>query len=102
PHISHRISVMYLGQIVELTEALELCSRPLHPYTKALFTAALPAHPDDKHQRLAIAGEVPSALDPPSGCRFHPRCPQAMARCAVEAPTRKEVAPGTSVAWRLY
>ncbi len=101
-HISHRIAVMYLGQIVELADALELCHRPLHPYTQALFTAALPAHPDDKREKLTIAGEVPSALNPPSGCRFHPRCPQAMARCAVEAPVRQEVAPGHSVACHLY
>ena len=101
-HISHRIAVMYLGQIVELAEAMELCGKPLHPYTQALFTAALPAHPDEKRERLTIAGEVPSALDPPSGCRFHPRCPQAMARCSVEAPTRKEVAPGHSVSCHLY
>jgi oligopeptide/dipeptide ABC transporter ATP-binding protein len=101
-HISHRIAVMYLGQIVELAEAMELCRKPLHPYTQALFTAALPAHPDEKRERLTIAGEVPSALDPPSGCRFHPRCPQAMARCSVEAPTRKEVAPGHSVSCHLY
>jgi oligopeptide transport system ATP-binding protein len=101
-HISHRIAVMYLGQIVELADALELCNKPLHPYTQALFTAALPSHPDDKRERLNIAGEVPSALDPPSGCRFHPRCPQAMARCSVEAPVRKDVAPGHSVACHLY
>jgi oligopeptide/dipeptide ABC transporter ATP-binding protein len=101
-HISHRISVMYLGQIVELAESLELCRKPLHPYTQALFTAALPAHPDEKHEKLAITGEVPSALDPPSGCRFHPRCPHAMARCSVEAPLRKDVAPGHSIACHLY
>jgi oligopeptide/dipeptide ABC transporter ATP-binding protein len=101
-HISHRIAVMYLGQIVELAEALELCREPLHPYTQALFTAALPAHPDEKRERLAISGEVPSALAPPSGCRFHPRCPKAMPRCAVEAPVRKEIAPGQSVACHLY
>ena len=101
-HISHRIAVMYLGQIVELADALELCNKPLHPYTKALFTAALPSHPDDKRERLNIAGEVPSALDPPSGCRFHPRCPQAMPRCSVEAPVRKDVARGHSVACHLY
>jgi oligopeptide/dipeptide ABC transporter ATP-binding protein len=101
-HISHRIAVMYLGQIVELAEAMELCREPLHPYTRALFTAALPAHPDDKREKLAISGEVPSALDPPSGCRFHPRCPMAMARCATEAPLPKEAAPGHSVACHLY
>jgi oligopeptide/dipeptide ABC transporter ATP-binding protein len=101
-HISHRIAVMYLGQIVESAEALELCRAPLHPYSQALFTAALPAHPDDKRERLAISGEVPSALDPPSGCRFHPRCPMAMARCATEAPLPKEAAPRHSVACHLY
>src|SRR3984893_11629158 len=101
-HISHRIAVMYFGRIVELAEAMELCRKPLHPYTQALFTAALPAHPDDKREKLAISGEVPSALDPPSGCRFHPRCPMAMARCATEAPLPKEAAPGHSVACHLY
>ena len=101
-HISRRIAVMYLGQIVEVAEALELCDKPLHPYTQALFTAALPAHPNDKREKLAISGEVPSALAPPSGCRFHPRCPRAMPRCAVEPPARKEVAPGHSVACHLY
>src|SRR5215472_12268665 len=90
-HISRRIAVMYLGQVVELADALELCTKPLHPYTQALFTAALPAHPDEKHERLAISGEVPSALAPPSGCRFHPRCPKAMSRCSVDAPVRREL-----------
>ena len=101
-HISHRIAVMYLGQIVELAHSLELCAKPLHPYTQALFTAALPSHPDQRHEKLAVTGEVPSALDPPSGCRFHPRCPHAMPRCAREAPLRKEVAPYHAVACHLY
>ncbi|MGH7048495.1 MAG: ABC transporter ATP-binding protein [Stellaceae bacterium] len=101
-HISHRIAVMYLGQIVELADSMELCAKSLHPYTQALFAAALPAHPDERHQRLTITGEVPSALDPPSGCRFHPRCPHAMARCAAEPPVPKDVAPGHSVACHLY
>ncbi len=101
-HISHRIAVMYLGQIVELADSMELCAKPLHPYTQALFTAALPADPDERHERLIITGEVPSALDPPAGCRFHPRCPHAMAQCAVDAPLRKEVAPGHDVACHLY
>jgi oligopeptide transport system ATP-binding protein len=101
-HISHRIAVMYLGQIVELAGALELCNKPLHPYTQALFTAALPAHPDEPRQKLALSDEVPSALAPPSGCRFHPRCPKAMPRCSVEAPERKSVGPGHSVACHLY
>ncbi len=101
-HISHRIAVMYLGQIVELADSMELCAKPLHPYTQALFTAALPADPDERHERLAISGEVPSALDPPTGCRFHPRCPHAMARCSIEAPMRQEAASGHTVACHLY
>jgi peptide/nickel transport system ATP-binding protein len=101
-HISHRIAVMYLGQIVELADSLELCTKPLHPYTQALFAAALPADPEERHERLTITGEVPSALDPPSGCRFHPRCPHAMARCAVEQPAQREAAPGHTVACHLY
>src|SRR5262249_28997618 len=101
-HISHRIAVMYLGQIVETAESMELCARPLHPYTQALLVAALPAHPDDRRERLALSGEVPSALAPPSGCRFHPRCPRAMPRCAEEAPISREVAPGHAVSCHLY
>jgi oligopeptide transport system ATP-binding protein len=101
-HISHRIAVMYLGQIVELAESIELCNEPLHPYTQALFTAALPAHPDDKREKLTMSGEVPSAIAPPPGCRFHPRCPQAMPRCAVETPVRRELSPGHTVACHLY
>src|SRR5271165_7130893 len=101
-HISDRIAVMYLGQIVELADSLELCTKPLHPYTQALFSAALPSHPDQRHEKLAISGEVPSALDPPPGCRFHPRCPYAMPRCSREAPVRNEVAPQHTVACHLY
>jgi peptide/nickel transport system ATP-binding protein len=101
-HISHRIAVMYLGQLVELAEAKELCAHPLHPYTQALLVAALPAHPDDPQVRLAIAGEVPSALAPPAGCRFHTRCPRVMPRCSQEVPVRKEIAPRHSVACHLY
>jgi len=101
-HISDRIAVMYLGQIVELADSLELCAKPQHPYTRALFTAASPSHPDERHERLTITGEVPSALNPPSGCRFHPRCPHAMPKCAVEAPVRKEIAPQHTVACHLY
>jgi oligopeptide transport system ATP-binding protein len=101
-HISHRIAVMYLGQIVEMAEAMELCDKPLHPYTQALFTAALPAHPDEPRQKLGITGEVASALAPPSGCRFHPRCPMAMAKCAAEPPVTTEASPGHTVACHLY
>ena len=101
-HISHRIAVMYLGQLVEMAEATELCEHPLHPYTQALLVAALPAHPDEKYERLALTGEVPSALTPPAGCRFHTRCPHAMPRCSEEAPVRKTIASNHVVACHLH
>jgi oligopeptide transport system ATP-binding protein len=101
-HISHRIAVMYLGRIAEMADSLELCGHPLHPYTKALFTAALPARPDDQREELVVAGEVPSPLNPPSGCRFHPRCPYAMPHCSTQEPVLKEVAAEHFVACHLY
>ena len=101
-HISHRIAVMYLGKIVEVADSQELCANPLHPYTKALFAAALPAHPDEARASTVIAGEVPSALNPPSGCHFHPRCPYAMPHCAQAEPVLTEVAPRHAVACHLY
>jgi oligopeptide/dipeptide ABC transporter ATP-binding protein len=85
-HMSHQIVVMYLGKIVESGEARRLAGNPLHPYTKALFAAALPSHPDERREEEALSGEVPSPLNPPSGCHFHPRCPHAMPRCTVESP----------------
>ena len=101
-HISHRIAVMYLGKIVETAESDALCSRPMHPYTRALFAAALPSHPDDRPRETTIAGEVPSALHLPSGCRFHPRCPAAMPICADVAPPLKPRDGGGEVACHLY
>ncbi len=88
-HISQRIAVMYLGKIVEESRSEELGLAPRHPYTRALFGAALPAYPDDTQEELVVTGSVPSALDPPSGCHFHPRCPFAMPRCSIEAPELK-------------
>jgi oligopeptide/dipeptide ABC transporter ATP-binding protein len=85
-HLSQTISVMYLGQIVETGDAATVAGSPRHPYTQALFAAALPSHPDEAREEIIVKGEVPSPLAPPSGCRFHPRCPQAMPRCATEAP----------------
>jgi oligopeptide/dipeptide ABC transporter ATP-binding protein len=101
-HISHQIAVMYLGKIVEVADSLELCDKPLHPYTKALFAASLPSHPDEKKEHLVLSGEVPSALHPPSGCHFHPRCPVAMPQCATTEPALVEGARGHKVACHLY
>jgi oligopeptide transport system ATP-binding protein len=100
-HMSHTIAVMYLGKIVEEGEARTLARTPKHPYTEALFSAALPSHPDEKQEEIILPGEVPSPLNPPSGCRFHPRCPHAMARCADEAPALAAV-EGRRVACHLY
>jgi oligopeptide/dipeptide ABC transporter ATP-binding protein len=85
-HMSHTIMVMYLGKIVESGDARTLAENPKHPYTQALFSAALPSHPDERRDEIILSGEVPSPLNPPSGCRFHPRCPHATARCAAEEP----------------
>ena len=85
-HMSHTIAVMYLGQIVEWGPVEAVALAPRHPYTQALFAAALPIDLDRPVEEVVLAGEVPSPLDPPSGCRFHPRCPHAMARCATEEP----------------
>lgn len=98
----HYVAVMYLGQIVEFSEVRELYNNPLHPYTKALMSAALPSHPDIQQDEIILTGEVPSPLNPPSGCRFHTRCPFAMDRCAVEVPLPKAEAPGHEVACHLY
>ncbi len=101
-HLSHRTAVMYLGRLVEVADSLELCAKPLHPYTKALFAASLPSHPDEEREEIVLSGEVPSALDVPRGCRFHSRCPFAMPRCAEEEPALTELAPGHTVACHLY
>ena len=101
-HISHRIAVMYLGKIVEEAPADALSQAPLHPYTKALFAAALPADPDSQPEDLVVRGSVPSALKPPSGCYFHPRCPFAMPRCSVDRPELKSLNAARRVACHLY
>jgi oligopeptide/dipeptide ABC transporter ATP-binding protein len=101
-HLSRQTAVMYLGKLVEVAESLELCAKPLHPYTKALFAASLPSHPDEPREEIVLAGEVPSALNPPRGCHFHPRCPFAMPRCSDEEPLLVEQSPGHRVACHLY
>jgi len=85
-YMAHEVAVMYLGQIVEKARTKELFTNPLHPYTKALFSAALPAHPDITREEIILSGEIPSPINPPSGCRFHPRCPHATAICREQEP----------------
>jgi len=101
-YIAHRTAVMYLGQIVEHAATEALYREPRHPYTKALFAAALPADPDAAEEDVVLTGEVPSPIDPPAGCRFHPRCPFAMPDCAHVPPALKPVAPDHLVACHLY
>jgi oligopeptide/dipeptide ABC transporter ATP-binding protein len=100
-HMSHVIAVMYLGRIVEIGDVDAVASAPKHPYTRALFAAAMPVDVDAPREELTLSGEVPSPLAPPSGCRFHTRCPLAMARCAVEEPALRPEA-GRLVACHLY
>ncbi|WP_237215026.1 ABC transporter ATP-binding protein [Falsiroseomonas oryziterrae] len=100
-HIGHRIAVMYLGRIVEIGSKDDIVSEPLHPYTKALISAAPIPDPRARREKLVIEGDVPSPLDPPPGCHFHTRCPFAVARCRSEAPALREVRPGWNVACHL-
>ena len=100
-HICHRIAVMYLGKIVELTDRRSLFSMPQHPYTEALLSAVPVPDPKAKRKRIILSGDVPSPINPPSGCRFHTRCPYAFDRCKVEEPAMREVRPGHHVACHL-
>ncbi|MDA5107994.1 dipeptide ABC transporter ATP-binding protein [Brevibacillus thermoruber] len=100
-HISDRVAVMYLGQIVELAETEKLFATPLHPYTEALMSA-VPDVQGAKKERIILRGDVPSPANPPAGCAFHTRCPRCMDICKTEAPPLKEAAPGQLAACHLY
>ena len=97
-HVSDRVAVMYLGKMVELTSRDELYRNPMHPYTKALMSAIPIPNPRLKRQRIVLKGDVPSPLNPPRGCRFHPRCPVAIEKCSQEEPEFLELTPGHWVA----
>jgi oligopeptide/dipeptide ABC transporter ATP-binding protein len=101
-YLATRLAVMYAGKLVEVGECDAVYSAPLHPYTDALLSAALPLHPSARRQRIVLAGEVPSPMSPPAGCRFHPRCPRAMPQCGTDEPAWHEVEPGRFTACHLY
>lgn len=100
-HISDRIAVMYLGRIVEYTDKKTLFTNPKHPYTEALLSAVPIPNPRIKREKKILQGDVPSPINPPSGCHFHTRCPYAEERCRVETPELKEIAPGHVVSCHL-
>ncbi|HWT79574.1 MAG TPA: ABC transporter ATP-binding protein, partial [Candidatus Methylomirabilis sp.] len=101
-HVSHRVAVMYLGKIVEAASRQALFERPLHPYTRALLTSVPKPDPGKRHTLGVLSGDVPSPVNVPAGCRFHPRCPEVKPECRQVEPVGLEVEPGHWVACHLY
>jgi len=101
-YLATRLAVMYCGKLVETGDCEAVYSEPLHPYTEALLSAALPLHPSAQRKRIVLTGEVPNPTNPPAGCRFHPRCPKAMPHCQSQEPEWREVRPGRFTACHLY
>ena len=101
-HISDVIGVMYLGSLVEYGSKKDIFKNPLHPYTKALFSAIPIPDPKAKMNRIILEGSIPSPANPPKGCKFHTRCPYCMKKCGEEAPVPREVEPGHTVVCHLY
>jgi oligopeptide/dipeptide ABC transporter ATP-binding protein len=101
-HIANNIAVMYLGKIVEMASSAELYHHPLHPYTIALLSAVPIPDPERRRQRMILKGDVPSPIDPPAGCRFHPRCPQRFEPCDRVAPRIKTIEDAHQVACHLF
>jgi peptide/nickel transport system ATP-binding protein/oligopeptide transport system ATP-binding protein len=101
-HIADRVAVMYLGRIMELAPSQELFAAPRHPYTEALLSAVLTPDPTHRPERIPLTGDLPSPMNPPTGCPFHPRCPKAFDKCPNARPELSEVAPGVQVACWLY
>jgi peptide/nickel transport system ATP-binding protein/oligopeptide transport system ATP-binding protein len=101
-HISDRVAVMYLGRIVEQASSDELFANPLHPYTRALLASVPSLEPGEKATRKTLTGDMPTPLDPPPGCPFHTRCPEAMEICRTEVPATISEAPGHTVSCHLY
>ena len=101
-HISDTVGVMYLGNLVEYGATEDIFRHPLHPYTKALFSAIPVPDPDAKMDRIVLEGTIPSPANPPSGCKFHTRCANCMAKCKEVAPQQKEIEPGHYVVCHLY
>jgi oligopeptide/dipeptide ABC transporter ATP-binding protein len=101
-YLSTRLAVMYAGKLVEAGDCDAVYQEPLHPYAQALLSAALPLHPAARRERIILPGEIPNPLNPPTGCRFHPRCPKAMVRCQQQEPEWKEVSKDHFTACHLY